>query len=99
MTSVDVLDPILSRLDELRTRCPELRFGQLISTIGILGEDETGLSLWDIEDIDFAAALERFSVDMARRKSEKTEELTAPDRDGVNRTPTSTALPPPRQVS
>ena len=73
MTSAKVLDRILSRLDELRTRCPELRFGQLISTIGILGEDETGLSLWDIEDIDFAAALDRFAADMARRESESAE--------------------------
>ena len=73
MIAVNDLDHILSRLDELRTRCPELRFGQLISTIGILGEDETGLSLWDIEDGDFAAALDRFAADMERREAAATD--------------------------
>jgi len=69
MTTAARLDHILGQLDDLRVRCPELRFGQLIATIGMLAEDETGQSLWDIEDADFAAALERFAADMARRGS------------------------------
>ena len=69
MTRADLLDQILGRLDESRARCPELRFGQLIATIGTLAEDEVGHSLWDVEDADFAAALERFAADMARRHS------------------------------
>ena len=69
MSTADLLDRILKQLGEVRIRCPELRFGQLIATIGMLAEDETGHSLWDIEDADFAAALERFAGDMARRGS------------------------------
>lgn len=69
MTTADVLDSILGQLEEVRVRCPELRFGQLIATIGMLAEDETGHSLWDVEDADFAAALERFAADLARRES------------------------------
>ena len=75
MTRADSLDQILSRLDEVRALAapPELRFGQLIATIGMLAEDEVGHSLWDVEDADFAAALERFAADMARRESGDAE--------------------------
>ena len=50
MTAANILDHLLTRLEEVRARCPGLRFGQLIATIGMLAEDETGLSLWDVED-------------------------------------------------
>jgi hypothetical protein len=58
---------ILAQLDQVRARCPELRFGQLIAIIGELARDETGHALWDVEDADFAAALQRFAEDMGRR--------------------------------
>src|SRR5256885_17067238 len=99
MTAADLVEHILDQLDELRVRCPELRFGQLIATIGMLAEDETGHSLWDVEDADFAAALERFAADMARRGSEHADAGAAPDRGGITSTPTSAARQPPRQVS
>jgi hypothetical protein len=58
----------LERLAEVQRLCPEMRFGQLLATIGLLAEDETGHSLWDVEDREFAAALERFAADLARRQ-------------------------------
>ena len=67
MTTACMLDRILERLGQVQRRCPELRLGQLLATVGELGADETGHSLWDIEDADFAAALERFAADIARR--------------------------------
>ena len=73
MTTAELVEQILAQLNEVRVRCPELRFGQLIATIGMLAEDETGHSLWDIEDADFAAALERFAADMARRGTDRAE--------------------------
>jgi hypothetical protein len=79
MTSADLVGRILGQLDELRARCPELRFGQLIATIGTLAEDETGHSLWDVEDGDFAAALSRFAADLARRESAAAEPEAVPD--------------------
>ncbi len=96
MTTADLLDRILGQLEQVRARCPELRFGQLIATIGMLAEDETGHSLWDVEDADFAAALERFAGDMALRGSDRAESAAAPDRGGVKPSPGSAA---PRQVS
>ena len=99
MTTADLLDRILGQLEQVRVRCPELRFAQLIATIGMLAEDETGHSLWDLEDADFAAALERFAGDMARRESDRAEPGAAPDRGGMTSSPGSTAPEPPRQVS
>jgi hypothetical protein len=99
MTTAESLGHILEQLSEVRARCPELRFGQLIATIGMLAEDETGLSLWDVEDADFVAALERFGADMARRGSHPAEPGAAPDRGGVTSSPGATAPQPPRQVS
>lgn len=60
---------LLGRLAEVRARCPEMRLGQFLATVGLLAEDETGRSLWDVEDAEFAAALERFADDRARLRS------------------------------
>jgi hypothetical protein len=94
MTTANLLEHILEQLHEVRVRCPELRFGQLLATIDMLAEDETGHSLWDVEDADFAAALDRFAADMARRASE-----AAPDRGGITTSLASTPPQPPRQVN
>ena len=99
MITVDLVDRILPQLDQIRARCPELRFGQLVAIIGELAQDETGHSLWDVEDSDFAAALDRFARDIARRESNRAEPVAAPDRSGVASSPGSTAPQPPRQVS
>jgi len=58
---------LLERLTQVRARCPEMRLGQFLATVGLLAEDESGHSLWDVDDSEFAAALERFAEDLARR--------------------------------
>jgi hypothetical protein len=73
MKTTDWTAGVLQRLAEVRERCPEMRFGQLLATVGLLGEDETGHSLWEIEDTEFAAALERFAADLAHRGSDPAE--------------------------
>lgn len=77
MTKADLLNRILDKLGDVRPQCPELRFGQLIAIVGELAQDETGHSLWDVEDADFAAALERFANDIARRGSSQAESSAA----------------------
>ena len=64
----DVQTSLLHRLDEVRRLCPEMRLGQMMATLGLLGEDATGRSLWDLEDEELAAALDRFATDLSRRK-------------------------------
>jgi hypothetical protein len=99
MTAAVLLDRILEQLGDVRARCPELRFGQLIAIIGELAQDETGYLLWDIEDADFAAALQRFSTDIGRRTANRAESAAAPDSGGAKFSPGSTPLEPPRQVN
>jgi hypothetical protein len=48
--------------------CPDMRFGQMLATLGILGEDMVGLTLWDIEDHQLVEVFERFRQDLARRE-------------------------------
>ena len=67
MTAIEVQAAVIARLDEVRRLCPDMRLGQLLATVEMLGEDATGRSLWDIEDDDLAAAVERFVADLSRR--------------------------------
>jgi hypothetical protein len=67
MIAHDIQAGVINRLDEVRRLCPEMRLGQLMATLGLLGEDATGKSLWDLEDEEFAAALERFAADLSGR--------------------------------
>jgi hypothetical protein len=66
MNAADLQAGLLHRLDEVRRLCPEMRIGQFLATIGMLGEDDTGRSLWDIEDEELAAVVERFARDLAQ---------------------------------
>jgi hypothetical protein len=57
-----------------------MRFGQLVATIGLLAEDETGRNLWDIEDGEFAAAMERFAADLSRREQDPAKQVVEASR-------------------
>ena len=67
MIALDHQSEVLQRLQEVHRSCPEMRLGRLLATVGMLGEDSTGRSLWEIEDDELAAAVERFATDLARR--------------------------------
>lgn len=67
MTALDLQSSVLHRLEEIRHLCPGMRLGQLMATVGMLGEDSSGRSLWDIEDDELSAAIERFAGDLSRR--------------------------------
>jgi hypothetical protein len=67
MIVLDHQSDMLHRLQEVHRLCPDMRLGQLLATIGMLGEDSTGRSLWDIEDGELSAAVERFASDLRRR--------------------------------
>ncbi len=85
MNPADLLDSMLAQLGRVRVRCPELRFGQLLAIVGEPAADETGQSLWDVEDADFAAALDRFAADLARRDA-YTEPAAASRRNNTRST-------------
>ena len=77
MTKIDSAAGLLERLAEVRLCCPEMRLGQFLSTVALLAEDETGHALWDVEDSEFADALERLASDLARRTSNSAEQGAA----------------------
>lgn len=79
MKTTELTNAMLERLAEARELCPEMRFGQLLATVGLLAEDETGHGLWQVEDGELAAALERFAADLARRRVHSDEPGAAPD--------------------
>lgn len=99
MTETVLSDRILEQLADVRVRCPELRFGQLIAIVGELTQDEIGHSLWDVDDVDFAAALQRFSADIGRRAANRAEPTAAPDGCDDKSSPGSRNRQPPRQMS
>ena len=80
MTTTPSSIEFLNRLGAVRRLCPEIRFGQLVAIIGQLAEDETGRNLWDVEDGEFAAAVERFATDLSRREQAAVEPAAATDR-------------------
>ncbi len=67
MITGDIQTDLLHRLADVRRLCPEMRFGQLMATLALLGEDTTGRSLWDLEDEELALVVERFAADLSRR--------------------------------
>ena len=68
MNSVDT-KPMLQTLAKVWELCPEMRLGQLMATLGLLAEDTTEHSLWDVEDIELLAAMERFQRDLVGDQS------------------------------
>ncbi|MEX0704662.1 MAG: hypothetical protein WD069_21360 [Planctomycetales bacterium] len=62
----------LEVLGELVALSPDVRLGQLLAHLGFLGEDQTGRSLWDIDDEQLLAVLHHHRTELAAR------ELAAP---------------------
>jgi len=57
----------IQMLPELLELSEGVRLGQLFAMIGFLGEDEFGMSLWDIEDEDLLSALKKLRRDLLNR--------------------------------
>ena len=55
---------VLAELCDLST---DVRLGQLLAHIGFLGEDQTGRSLWDIDDEQFLTILYHHRAELAAR--------------------------------
>jgi hypothetical protein len=64
----DFSQTVLPRLSELRALCPDMRFGQIVATLGFLSEDDPGRSHWDVEDDELLTVIERFRQDLQRRE-------------------------------
>ena len=58
----------LAILAELCELSPDVRLGQLLAHAGFLGEDQTGRSLWDIDDEQLLAVLYAHRAELANRQ-------------------------------
>jgi hypothetical protein len=58
---------IMGVLEDIRRLSFDARFGQLLANLGLLAEDRTGRSLWDIEDVDLLKIMEEHRADLLRR--------------------------------
>ncbi len=67
MIATEIRATVLQRLKEVHRLRPEMRLGQLMAALGLLGGDATGRSLWDIEDEELVSVLERLARDLERR--------------------------------
>jgi len=69
MTATTTSVEILQRIGEVHPMCPDMRFGQLMMTLDILADDMFDRNLWDVEDDQLIAVIERFRQDLVRRES------------------------------
>jgi hypothetical protein len=69
----------LGVLSELCSLAPDIRFGQMLAHIGFLGQDQTGRSLWDIEDEQLLAVLYHHRAELVARMEHPTEQSSVAD--------------------
>ncbi|HLN27185.1 MAG TPA: hypothetical protein VK395_05535 [Gemmataceae bacterium] len=68
----------LTVLAELCELSPDVRLGQLLAHLGFLGEDQTGRSLWDIEDEQLLAILYHHRAELLGRQPDSPDPLLHP---------------------
>ena len=64
----DVQREALAVLAEVWSLSPDVRLGQLLAHLGFLGEDQTGRSLWDIDDEQLLAVLYHHRAELVARR-------------------------------
>src|SRR5262245_9639237 len=57
----------LAVLAEVCELSPDVRLGQLLAHLGFLGEDQTGRSLWDIDDEQLLAVVYHHRAELLAR--------------------------------
>lgn len=58
----------LALLAEICELSPDVRVGQLLAHLGFLGEDQTGRSLWDIDDEQLLAVFHHHRSELLARR-------------------------------
>jgi hypothetical protein len=70
----------LAVLVEVCELSPDVRLGQLLAHLGFLGADQTGRSLWDIDDEQLLAVLYHHRAELAGRQPDSPDQ--APQQTG-----------------
>ena len=71
----------LSVLAEVCELSPDIRLGQLLAHLGFLGEDQTGRSLWDIDDEQLLAVLYHHRAELTAQKIASPHQAGIADSD------------------
>ncbi len=69
----DLQQDALSVLAEVWALSPDVRLGQLLAHLGFLGEDQTGRSLWDIDDEQLLAVLYHHRAELVARQPDSPD--------------------------
>ncbi len=72
----------LTVLAELAELSPDVRLGQLLAHLGFLSQDQTGRSLWDIDDEQFLAVLYHHRAELVERQATPRSGLQPSERAG-----------------
>jgi hypothetical protein len=59
---------LIEKLTDLQQLSLVVRFGQLLANLGLLVEDQTDQSLWDVEDARLLEVMEKHRVDLLQRQ-------------------------------
>ena len=59
----------LDLLGELCELSPDVRLGQLLAMLGFIGEDQTGRTLWDIDDEQLLTVLHHHRGELIARSA------------------------------
>jgi len=68
----------LAVLAEVCDLAPDVRLGQLFAHLGFLGEDQTGRSLWDIDDEQLLAVLYQHRNELVERHPDSANQAPQP---------------------
>ena len=66
---------VLAKVCELS---PDVRLGQLLAHLGFLGEDQTGRTLWDIDDEQLLVVLYHHRGELVARTQDQTNQPLMP---------------------
>jgi hypothetical protein len=67
--NADIRQKLLETLSAISALAPEMRFGQLMATLGFLAEDVSEHTVWEIEDAELLHVLEGHRAELAARQS------------------------------
>ena len=69
---------VLAVLAEVCELSPDVRLGQLLAHLGFLSEDQTGRSLWEIDDEQLLAVLYHHRAELVGRQSDTPQPSMQP---------------------
>jgi hypothetical protein len=64
----------LALLSEVCELSPDVRLGQLFAHLGFLGQDQTGRTLWDIDDEQLLAVLYHHRAELVGRQLDSSNQ-------------------------